>query len=271
MRFRNKVVLITGGASGIGRETAIQFAQNGAKIGIFDLDQKKIESVQKQIIKYCNNFISFTGDVSNKKNVQECVDNIFNKYGDVDYLINSAGILKDNMIDKIEEKIFDEMVAVNLKGTFLFIQACAKNWIKKPKLAIERAKKEGKSIPKPTSFPDKRIINVSSMAAEGNIGQITYSATKAGVIGITKTAAKELIQYNIRTHAVMPALIYSPMTERLVTKDGGKWKKFYERRNPLGIGEPKHVADVILFLCGPESYFMNGATIPISGGRLHSL
>jgi NAD(P)-dependent dehydrogenase (short-subunit alcohol dehydrogenase family) len=271
MKFENKVALITGGASGIGRETAIQFAQNGAKIGIFDLDQKKIESVRKQIMSHCDNFVSITGDVSNKKNVQECVDTLFEKYGDIDYLINSAGILKDNMIDRIPEEIFDEMLAVNLKGTFLFIQACVKNWIKTPKLTIETAKKEGKPVPKPTSFPDKRIINVSSMAAEGNIGQIAYSATKAGVIGITKTAAKELIQYNIRTHAVMPALIYSPMTEGLVTKDDGKWKKFYEARNPLGIGEPKHVADVILFLCGTESHFMNGAIIPISGGRLHSL
>ena len=271
MKFKNKVALITGGASGIGRETAIQFAKNGAKIGIFDLDQKKIESVQKQIIGYCDDFISVTGDVSNKKHVQECVDTVFQKYGDVDYLINSAGILKDNMIDKIQEEIFDEMLAVNLKGTFLFIQACVRKWIETPRLIIETAKKEGKPIPKPITFPDRRIINVSSMAAEGNIGQIAYSATKAGVIGITKTAAKELIQYNIRTHAVMPSLIYSPMTEDLVTKDDGKWKKFYERRNPLGIGEPKHVADVILFLCGKESHFMNGTTIPISGGRLHSL
>jgi NAD(P)-dependent dehydrogenase (short-subunit alcohol dehydrogenase family) len=271
MKFKNKVALITGGASGIGRETAIQFAQNGAKIGIFDVDQKKIESVRKEIMDYCDNFVSITGDVSNKKSVQECVDTLFDKYGDIDYLINSAGILKDNMIDKISEEIFDEMLAVNLKGTFLFIQACVRNWIKAPRLTIEAAKKEGKPIPKPNSFPEKRIINVSSMSAEGHIGQISYSASKAGVIGITKTAAKELIQYNIRTHAVMPALIHSPMTESLVTKDGGKWKKFYESRNPLGIGEPKHVADVILFLCGAESYFMNGATIPISGGRLHSL
>ncbi|MCW4031918.1 MAG: SDR family oxidoreductase [Candidatus Bathyarchaeota archaeon] len=271
MRFKNKVVLITGGASGIGRETAIQFAKNGAKIGIFDLDQKKIQSVRKEIMSYCDDYVSITGDVRDKKRIQECVNTLFEKYSNIDYLINSAGILKDDMIDRVSEKIFDEVLAINLKGSFLFMQACVRNWIREPKARIKAAKKEGKPIPKPTTFPDKRIINVSSMAAEGNVGQIAYGASKAGVIGMTKTAAKELIQYNIRTHAVMPALIYSPMTDDLVTKDDGKWRKYYESRNPLGIGEPKHVADVILFLCGEESCYMNGAIIPISGGRIHSL
>ena len=271
MKFKNKVALITGGASGIGRETAIQFAQNGAKIGIFDFDQKRIESVREEISRYGDAFVSVIGDVRNRKSAQECVDTIVEKYGDIDYLINSAGILKDDVIDRMPEEMFDEVLAVNLKGTFLFMQACTRYWIKEPRFQIEAAKKEGKTIPRPATFPDRRIINVSSMAAEGNIGQIAYSASKAGVIGMTKTAAMELIQYNIRTHAVMPALIHSPMTEDLVTKDGGKWKRFYESRNPLGIGEPKHVADVILFLCGDESSFMNGAIIPISGGRLHGL
>jgi len=271
MEFGNKVALITGGASGIGRETAIQFAKNGARVGIFDLDQKKIEVVRKEITSYGGDFVSVTGDVRNKKDVQECIDTLLKRYGDIDYLINSAGILKDAVIDKMSEETFDEVLSVNLKGTFLFMQACVRSWVKAPRASIEAAKKEGKPIPKATSFPDRRIINVSSLAAEGNIGQIAYSASKAGVIGMTKTAAMELIQYNIRTHAVMPALIYSPMTADLVTKDDGKWKKFYASRNPLGIGEPKHVADVILFLCGEESCFMNGATIPISGGRLHSL
>ena len=271
MNFKDKAVLITGGASGIGKETAIQFAKNGAKIGIFDINQEKLESTQEEMMEYCDECIAVVGDVREKNSVEVCVNKLFEKFGDIRYLINNAGILKDDMIDRISEEVFDDVIAINLKGTFLFIQACVKNWIREPATKIKAAKKDGKPIPRARTFPDRRIINVSSMAAEGGMGQIAYSAAKAGIIGMTKTAAMELIQYNIRSHAVMPTLIDTPMTDYLFSKDGGKWRKFYESRNPLGIGEPKNVVDAIMFLCGEESCFMNGAMIHINGGRLHSL
>ncbi len=271
MKFKDKVVLITGGASGIGKEAAIQFAKNGAKVAIFDINQEKVESACEEIKKYCDECIAIVGDVRKKESVEACVNKLFEKFGDINYLINSAGILRDDMIDKISEEAFDNVIAINLKGTFLFIQACMKKWIVEPMAQIKAAKKEGNPIPRPETFPDRRIINVSSMAAEGNIGQIAYSSAKAGVLGMTKTAAKELIQYNIKTHAIMPTLVETPMTDDLFAKDGGKWKKFYESRIPLGIGKPKDVVGVIMFLCGEESGYMNGTIIPIGGGRLHSL
>ena len=271
MKFKDKIVLITGGASGIGKETAIQFAKKGAKIGIFDINQNKLESAQNEILRYCDECVAVMGDVRKKDDAVTYVDELFEKFGDIHYLINNAGILKDGMIDKISENVFDDVIATNLKGAFLFTQACAKRWIRDPKDEIKVAKDEGKNIPKSRSFTDRRIINVSSMAAEGNIGQIAYSSAKAGMLGMTKTAAKELIKFNIRTHAIMPTLIDTPMVVDLFSKNRGKWKKFYDSRNPLGIGEPKNVVGVILFLCGEESSYMNGAIIHINGGRLHSL
>jgi 3-oxoacyl-[acyl-carrier protein] reductase len=268
MKFKDKVVLITGGASGIGKETAIQFAKNGAKIGIFDMNHEKIKTAKDEILDHCNECVAIIGNVRNKDDVNGCIKKLFTKFGNIHFLINNAGILKVDSIDKTSEKMFDDVMAINLKGSFLFTQACVKRWIEKPRTKIKTAKEEKKQIPRPGEFPDRRIINISSMAAEGNIGEIAYSSAKAGLLGMTKTSAKELIQYNIKTHAVLPAIINTPMVNNIFSKDGGKWKKFYESRMELGIGEPKNVADVILFLCGEESCFMNGALISINCGSL---
>lgn len=271
MNFKDKIILITGGASGIGKETAIQFAKKGAKITIFDLNEEDLESTYIETMKNGKSCLKFAGDVRKKDDIARCVDATIEKFGDISCLVNCAGILKDGFIDKISEQVFDEVIAVNLKGVFLSIQACVTKWIKEPKAIIQAAKNEGKPIPHPTTFPDRRIVNLSSMVAEGNIGQVAYSASKAGIIGMTKTAAKELIQYNIRTHAIMPTLIDTPIFEKLFSIDDGKWRKYYESRIPLGLGKPKYIADVIMFLCSKESFFMNGAIIPVSGGRLESV
>jgi 3-oxoacyl-[acyl-carrier protein] reductase len=271
MNFKDKAILITGGASGIGKETAMQFSKKGAKVAIFDLNKRNLNSTRFEVMKFGIDCLTFVGDVRKKDDVEKCVNTTFEKFGDISCLVNCVGILKDGFIDKLPEQIFDEVIAVNLKGVFLFIQACVKKWIKEPKAIIEEAKKEGKPIPHPTTFPDRRIVNLSSMVAEGNIGQVSYSASKAGIIGMTKTAAKELIQYNIRTHAIMPTLIDTPIFDKLFAIEDGKWRKYYESRIPLGLGKPKYIADVILFLCSKESFFMNGAIVPVSGGRLESV
>ncbi len=271
MGFENKVVLITGGASGIGKETAIQFAMRGAKVAIFDVNGETVESARREIKKHCSECIAFTGDVRKKDDVEACVDKVFDRFGDLDYLVACAGIRKDGMIAKISEETFGDVVDTNLKGLFLFMQTCVKKWIKEPDAQIKTSKASGKPVPPPRTFPDKRIICISSTAAEGNIGQIAYSASKAGVIGMAKTAAKELIQYNVKTHVVMPTIIDTPMNDDLRLKDDGKWMKYYESRIPLGIGKPKDVANVILFLCSEESSYMNGSVIPLNGGRSDGL
>lgn len=266
-----KVALVTGGASGIGKETAIQFARHGAKVAILDIDQARLEAVHGEIKAITPDVIAILGDVRQKDNVDACVDKVVERFGCIDYLVNSAGILKDGLIARIAEADFDDVIATNLKGVFLCLQACARSWTAGPLAAIKAAKAEGKPAPSPQSFPDRRVVTIASMAAEGNIGQVAYSASKAGVLGLTKTAAKELIQYNIKTHAVMPTLIDTPIIGDLLVKDGGKWRQFYESRIPLGIGQPKYVADVILFLCSDAAGFMNGTIVPVNGGKLGDL
>ncbi|MFX0100590.1 MAG: SDR family NAD(P)-dependent oxidoreductase [Candidatus Hodarchaeota archaeon] len=271
MNFKDKVALITGGASGIGKEAAIQFTKNGAKVCIFDINKETLDSTNDEIKNAGGECLAIHGDVRKKEDVDGCVEKAIDTLGGLDYLINCAGILKDGLIHKLPEDDFDDVIAVNLKGVYLFMQACAKYWVKDPYAQIKTAKKEGKPIPAPPTFPDRRIISISSLAAEGNIGQLAYGASKAGVVGMTKTAAKELIKYNIKAHAIMPTLIDTPIIGDLLVKDDGKWRKYYEGRIPLGIGKTKYVADAILFLCGPESGFMNGNVLSLNGGKIGEL
>ncbi len=271
MDFKGKVALVTGGASGIGKETAIQFAKHGAKVAILDINQKTLDATNEELKKITGEAIAILGDVSKKESVDACVEKVIAKFGTIDYLINCAGILRDALIPKMAEADFDAVIATNLKGVFLCTQACVKAWTKAPLEKIKAAKAANKPAPSPNEFPDKRIVNISSMAADGNMGQIAYSASKAGVLGITKTSAKELIQYNIKAHAIQPTLIDTPIIGDLLTKEDEKWKKFYEGRIPLGIGKPKNVADAILWLCSEESYFMTGNVLQLNGGKLGEL
>ncbi len=271
MNFNGKNVLITGGASGIGRETAIQFAKSGANVAIFDINEVTLESTHDVLKKIREECIGIVGDARDKEDVDACVDKVIERFGCIDFLVNSAGILKDGLIHKISEEDFDDVIATNLKGTFLFMQACSKSWVAAPAERIKAAKKSGMPVPSASEFPDRRIVNIASLAAEGNMGQIAYSASKAGVVGMTKTAAKELIQYNIKTNAIMPTLINTPIIGDLLVKDDGKWEKYYQSRIPLGIGKPVYVADAIMFLCSQASFFMNGNVLQLNGGKLGEL
>lgn len=255
MRFKDRVALITGGASGIGARAARDFAREGAKIAIFDTQDAGV--IEKMIKDDGGDVIFIQGSVSKKDDVENFVRKSFDAFGDADYLINSAGILRDSMFIKMTEEEWDQVIDVNLKGTFLVTQAVARRW-------VEAARGEHKE--KITDYPDKRIVTISSMAANGNVGQTNYSASKAGIIGLTLTWAKELVRYNIRSHAIKPTLIDTGIVENLLTKQDGKWKNYFEEHIPFGIGKPKHVSDSILFLCSKESYFLNGQIIEVNGG-----
>ncbi len=254
-RFEGKVAMVTGGASGLGEKTAKEFAKEGAKVVIFDKDVENGKRVEKEN----ENVIYIEGDVRKSDSVKKGIAEVFEKHGTVDYLINSAGILQDGMIHRLSEERWDNVIDTNLKGCFLCMQECVKRWID-----------ANKANPKEliADYPDKRVISISSQAAEGNIGQVNYSASKAGLIGMTKTAAMELIKYNVKVHCVMPTLIETPILGELLSKDDSKWRKYYSGRIPLGIGVEKYVSDAILFLCSQESWYMNGVILPINGGRL---
>jgi len=258
-RFDNKIAFLTGGASGLAKKTAIDFASEGAKIVIFDYDKENGLNVEKEITAAGGEALFIEGDVRNSESVEAGVNKAFEKYSSVDFLIHSAGILKDGMIHRLAEGDWDDVINTHLKGFFLVLQACAKRWIAYCK---DNPKEEI------AEYPDKRIITISSQAAEGNIGQLNYSAAKAGMLGMVKTAGLELIRYNIKTHAVMPTLIETPILKDLLSKQEGKWRKYYSGRIPLGIGEAKYVSQVILFLCSEAASFMNGEIIGINGGRL---
>ncbi len=261
-KFENKVVFITGGGSGLGEKIAKDFAEDGANVVIFDISAENGKRVESEIKEKGGEALFTEGDVKDSKTVKECVAKAFEKYGTIDFLINSAGILRDGLIHKLPEEKWDLVIDINLKGCFLCLQECSKRW-------IQHAKENRKEHI--ADYPDKRVINISSQAAEGNIGQISYASSKAGIIGLTKTAAIELIRYNIKTHAIMPTLIETPILGELLEKEDGKWRKYYEGRIPLGIGKPKYVSDAIRFLCSDDSWFMNGVILPINGGRLGPL
>jgi 3-oxoacyl-[acyl-carrier protein] reductase len=259
VRFDGKVAFITGGASGLGEETAKNFAKEGAKVIIADFDKENGKRVEKEIKEVGGNVLFIDCDVRKASEVEHAVKTAFEKVGAVDFLIHSAGILKDGMIHKLEEERWDDVINTHLKGFFLTLQACTKRW-------IDICKDNPKE--KIADNPDRRVITISSQAAEGNIGQLNYSAAKAGMIGMVKTAGLELIRYNIRTHAIMPTLIETPILGELLSKQEGKWRKYYSERIPLGIGEARYVSRVILFLCSDDAWFMNGEIIGINGGRL---
>jgi 3-oxoacyl-[acyl-carrier protein] reductase len=262
MSFQNKVALITGGASGIGAQTARDLSKEGCKIAILDLDEGKGEQVSEEINKNGGKAIFIKTNVCKRSEIEAALKQVINEFSDIDFLINSAAILIDGLIHKLEEEAWDQVIETNLKGSFLMIQALSKYW-------ISEAKKDPKN--KITDYPDRRIINISSIAANGNIGQIAYASSKSGLIGMTDTCAKELIRYNIRSHVILPTLIDTPMIAELLNKEDQKWRDFYGDRIPFGIGKTSEVSSVIKFLCGKDSIFMNGAALEINGGKLKFL
>jgi 3-oxoacyl-[acyl-carrier protein] reductase len=249
MRLADRVCLITGGAAGIGRATALRFAQEGARVVICDLDEEKgqelVASLGPQAAFYKTN-------VADRQAVQTWVDEVAKKYGQIDVLVNNAGILRDNMLVKVKdgkvvkqmpEEDFDLVIAVNLKGVFNCTQAVA------PYMIQQRA---------------GVILNASSVVGlYGNFGQSNYVATKAGVIGMTRVWARELGRYNIRVNAIAPGFIATEMVLQMPEKilDGMR------NRTPLSrLGEPKDIANAYLFLASDEASFVTGTVLSVDGG-----
>jgi 3-oxoacyl-[acyl-carrier protein] reductase/2-hydroxycyclohexanecarboxyl-CoA dehydrogenase len=208
-------------------------------------------------------------DVSDYEAVNAAIKTTVEKFGDLDFQVNSAGVLRDAMMAKYDDNKWDFTVKVNLKGVAVCMSAFA-SYIAAESKKLQEQKGADYKLTTLDHKP-RVIVNISSMAADGNVGQLSYSATKAGVIGMTKTAAKELVRYNVRTHAVKPTLIETPIIGDLLQKQEGKFKSMYESRIPFGIGKTEYVSDVVLFLSGKGGYFINGAVIDINGGKLDSL
>lgn len=249
MRLKDKVTLITGGASGIGKATAERFTEEGATVVICDVN----EDVGQETAKELGSKASFYKvNVADRQAVQDWVDAVVDKYGRIDVLVNNAGILRDGTLVKVKdgellkqmpEADFDLVIAVNLKGVFNCTQAVSPVMIH-----------QGGGV----------ILNATSIVGlDGNFGQTNYVASKAGVIGMTKVWARELGRYNIRVNTVAPGFTATEMVASMPEKilDGMK------ARTPLArLGQPRDIANAYLFLASDEASFISGVVLRVDGG-----
>lgn len=246
MEEEKKVAFITGGSRGIGKEVALKFAENGYNIVInYVSDKTNIEELEKEFKEKNAESLILKADVSKQAEVQEVVDKAIEKFGRIDVLVNNAGITKDNLLMRMSEEEFDKVIEINLKGTYLVTKLVTKYMMKK---------RSGS------------IINLSSVVGvAGNAGQSNYSASKAGIIGFTKSIAKELASRNIRANAVAPGFIETDMTSVLADSV----KESIHNQIPLKrMGTAKEVAELIYFLGSEKSSYITGQVINVDGGMV---
>jgi 3-oxoacyl-[acyl-carrier protein] reductase len=244
--LKGKTALITGSARGIGKAIAEEYAANGATVIISDVLQDKADETAAELKqKYNVETMAVKADVSKYEEVEALINQITEKFGRLDILVNNAGVTRDNLIMRMTEQEWDLVININLKGVF----NCTK--------AVSRPMMKQRS---------GRIINITSVVGEmGNPGQINYSASKAGVIGMTKTTAKELGSRGIRVNAIAPGFIVSEMTDKMTDQA----KESLTRLIPLGnLGQPKDVAKAALFLASDMSEYITGQVINVCGGMV---
>jgi 3-oxoacyl-[acyl-carrier protein] reductase len=245
MRLKNKVAFITGSAQGIGREIALTFAKEGADIVVADLNLDLAAKTASEIESLGRKAMALELDVTDYAKVEEGVNKILDKFGKVDILVNNAGINKDNLLIRMSQAEWDAVINVNLKGTFNCIKAVSRPMIKQ---------RSGK------------IVNIASIIGlMGNWGQANYAASKAGIIALTKTVAKEFATRNINANAVAPGFIQTDMTAKL--PEDVK-KKMLEAIPMAKLGVPEDVANLCLFLASEESSYITGQVITIDGGMV---
>lgn len=241
-----KTVFVTGGSRGIGKEVALKFAENGYDVILnYVSDKTDVDGLTKELKEKGAESLILKADVSNVEQVEDVVKQAIERFGKIDVLVNNAGITKDNLLMRMSEEEFDKVLEINLKGTFIVTKAVTKYMMKKRQGAI---------------------INLSSVVGvAGNAGQCNYSASKAGIIGFTKSVAKELASRNIRANAVAPGFIATDMTDVLPEAV----KENIHNQIPLKrMGTAKEVAELIYFLGSDASSYITGQVINIDGGMV---
>ena len=244
MKLAGKSALVTGASRGIGREIALELARQGANVAVnYSGSQAKAFEVVSEIQALGREAFAVQCDVSNADSVSAMVKETIDRFGTVDILVNNAGVTKDNLLMRMKENEWDDVININLKGVFLCTKAVTRQMMKQ---------RSG------------RIINISSIVgASGNPGQANYVAAKAGVIGLTKTSAQELASRGITVNAVAPGFITTDMTDKLTDEV----KQAMLAQIPLAtFGEPRDISNVVVFLASEDSKYMTGQTLHVNGG-----
>jgi 3-oxoacyl-[acyl-carrier protein] reductase len=246
MMFNNKTALVTGASRGIGKAIALELAKNGAKVVVnYAGSEARANEVVDEIKSIGGEAIAIQADVSNSADVVSMVKETISTYGSVDVLVNNAGITRDNLLMRMKEEEWDAVINTNLKGVFNTTKAVTRQMMKQ---------RSGK------------IINIASIVGvSGNPGQANYVAAKAGVIGLTKTTAKELSSRNITVNAVAPGFISTDMTDELTEEVKAEMLKMI----PLArFGTPEDISKIVRFLASDDSSYMTGQTLHVDGGMV---
>ncbi len=245
MEFKGKTSLVTGASQGIGETIALELSKSGAEVFMLDVQKEKLEEAVEKIRERGGKATAYYADVSNTEQISEVVKRIIQNHEQIHHVVNNAGITRDNLLMRMKEEEWDSVLAVNLKGVFNISQAVIRHMM---------GKRYG------------RIVNVSSVVGlMGNAGQANYSASKAGVIGFTKSLAREVASRGITVNAVAPGYIATAMTKNL--PDAVK-QKFEEIIPMKKFGMPEDVANAVKFLLSDKAAYITGQVLGINGGML---
>ena len=247
--FEGRTAFVTGGSRGIGKAIAEQFAKEGANVAIIDVNEQALSEVTAQFSDAGYTFYTKLASVTNRQEIEQAMQEAYEKFGSIDILVNNAGVIRDNLVFKMTDDDWDTVMDVHLKGAFYASQA-AQAYMTKQNYG--------------------RIINLSSTSALGNRGQANYSTAKAGLQGLTKTLAIELGKFGITVNAVAPGFIETDMTKATAERIGVPFEQLIEasvKTIPVArSGKPEDIANAVLFFADERSSFVSGQVLYVAGG-----
>ena len=248
-RFEGRTAFVTGGSRGIGKAIAEQFAKEGANVAIIDVNEQALSEVTAQFTDAGYAFYTKVASVTNREEIEQAMQEAYEKFGSIDILVNNAGVIRDNLVFKMTDDDWDTVMDVHLKGAFYASQA-AQAYMTKQNYG--------------------RIINLSSTSALGNRGQANYATAKAGLQGLTKTLAIELGKFGITVNAVAPGFIETDMTKATAERIGIPFEQLIEasvKAIPVArSGKPEDIANAVLFFADERSSFVSGQVLYVAGG-----